>query len=188
MDKVLILDFGSQYTQLIARRIREAKVYCEIEPCTVDISAIRAFAPQAIVLSGGPASVSAPDAPQLNPEILSLGVPVLGICYGMQLLAKHFGGEVVPAKHREYGRAKTAKTGDSPLWQGLPDTWTSWMSHGDTILRLPEAFAAIAKTESGVLAAMAHRQLPIYALQFHPEVVHTETGKQILANFLFSIA
>ena len=187
MDKILILDFGSQYTQLIARRIREARVYCEIHPCYWDIDQIRDFGATGIILSGGPASVLGEGSPSVDHALFDLGLPVLGICYGMQLLAYIFGGRVEPATHREYGRALTQKTAASPLWKGLPDTWTSWMSHGDTIVALPQHFEVIATTQTGVIAAMHHQQLPFFGLQFHPEVVHTETGKAILSNFIFDI-
>lgn len=189
-DSVIILDFGSQYTQLIARRVREAGVYSEIHPCTVDLKKIRAFAPQAIILSGGPASVTDADAPIIDPEIFTWGIPVLGICYGMQLTAKLLGGEIAPSKDREYGRSEVAISASSLLWEHL-DTrkkLTVWMSHGDKVMTPPKGFAVIGKTETVDVAAMADEKRQIYCLQFHPEVMHTEQGEAILGNFLFRIA
>lgn len=187
MDKILILDFGSQYTQLIARRIREQKVYCEIQPCFMEIKAIRAFAAKGIILSGGPASVLTKGSPLVDKAVFDLGIPVLGLCYGMQLMAHLLGGKVEASERREYGRAETQVSVDSPLWHGLAKSWVSWMSHGDTISRAPSDFVITAKTKSGVAAAMECRAKSLYALQFHPEVVHTQGGTDILRNFLFEI-
>ena len=188
-SKVLIVDFGSQYTQLIARRVREAGVYSCILPCTASTDQIKAAAPSAVILSGGPDSVTDPDAPGLDAAILSLGVPVLGICYGMHLLAHNLGGTLTPSHDREYGAAQLTPTGACPLWEGVPTTpFTVWMSHGDTVTKLPQGFTAIAKTATLDLAAMADESRKIYAVQFHPEVHHSEHGTAILHNFLFRIA
>jgi GMP synthase (glutamine-hydrolysing) len=192
-DKVIILDFGSQYTQLIARRIREAGVYSEIHPCTIDIDELKSLSPKAIILSGGPASVCEPDSPKIDPIIFEWGVPVLGICYGMQLIAHTLveaQGKVIPAENREYGRSELEIISDSPLWEGVQvkDKLTVWMSHGDTVLTPPPGFEILAKTESIDVAAIGNARKNIYALQFHPEVAHTEQGHRIINNFLFKIA
>jgi GMP synthase (glutamine-hydrolysing) len=188
-DRVLILDFGSQYTQLIARRIREGRVYCEIHPPTLDAEAVRAWNPSGIVLSGGPASVLAPDAPDLDPAVLELGIPVLGICYGLQWIVHRLGGVVERAETREYGRALLKLERDDPLFWDLPGGLERvvWMSHGDRVLRLPPGFRVLGTSEASPYAAIHHEERPIYGLQFHPEVVHTEGGRQILANFVHGI-
>lgn len=188
MNKVLILDFGSQYTQLIARRIRELHVYCEIWPCTEAIAKIKNFGAQAIVLSGGPASVLKRGSPLIDKQIFDWGVPILGICYGMQLMTKLLGGKVVAAKTREYGHAKITRERYHDILTDLPEQSGVWMSHGDSILSLAPDFEMIAKTEAGVPAVIAHTTKKITALQFHPEVHHTEFGKQIISNFLFKIS
>jgi len=190
-DTVVILDYGSQYTQLIARRVREAGVFSEIHPCTISADQLKAIAPKAIILSGGPASVRDADSPQLDKAVLGLGVPVLGICYGMQLLANTLdGGEVAAAKEREYGRAELTFSGKSPLWEGIEGDGphTVWMSHGDHVVAMPKGFSVIARTSSVDVAAMEDASRNIFALQFHPEVAHTEDGETILRNFLFKIA
>ncbi|MDK2957135.1 MAG: hypothetical protein PWQ57_2631 [Desulfovibrionales bacterium] len=189
-DKVVILDFGSQYTQLIARRIREAGVYSEIHPCSTKAEDVKALHPSALVLSGGPASVTDPGAPELDPEILSWGLPVLGICYGMQLLAKDLGGKIVSSAEREYGRASFTCIKSSPLFD---DWWagsdmTVWMSHGDRVEAPPPGFEVVGVTDSIPVAAMADESRKLYAIQFHPEVAHTESGSVLLNNFLFKIA
>jgi GMP synthase (glutamine-hydrolysing) len=186
-DRVLVLDFGAQYTQLIARRVREAGVYCEIFPFNATLEQIAAFAPKGIILSGGPASVYDPDAPAVGRDLLDGHLPVLGICYGMQLLAHLLGGEVVAAGAREYGRADLRVDDAADLLAGLGPTTKVWMSHGDKVLRLPAGFVPIAHTANAPNAAMRHRKKPLYAVQFHPEVVHTPQGKKILENFLFQI-
>jgi len=190
-DTVLILDYGSQYTQLIARRVREAGVYSEIHPCTLDANALKAIAPKAVILSGGPASVLDEDSPRLNPAILELGVPVLGICYGMQLLANSLpGGKLAKSLEREYGRAELSVTGKNVLFTGVEEgkPRTVWMSHGDHVLAAPSGFEVTARTGSVDIAAMENVSRNIYALQFHPEVAHTEDGTAILNNFLFKVA
>ncbi len=189
-DKVVILDFGSQFTQLIARRIREAGVYSEIHPCNVDPAKVKALNPQALILSGGPSSVLEGGCPDLAPEYLEWGLPTLGICYGMQLLAHKLGGKVVSSTDREYGRAEFEAMNDSPLFDGIEnsDKLTVWMSHGDRVQAIPPDFEIMGKTESIEFGAMGNRERKIYALQFHPEVAHTDQGAQIINNFLFKVA
>ena len=186
-SKILILDFGSQYTQLIARRLREKHVYCEIHPFNIPIEKIKEFKPKGIILSGGPASVYAPDSPKVSREVFELGVPVLGICYGMQLITYLFGGEVVRAERHEYGRAELEVLDNSDLFAGLPDKFTVWMSHGDRVLRIPPAFKPIAKTENAPYAAIRSSEKKIYGVQFHPEVKHSQYGDRILENFAIRI-
>lgn len=191
-NKVLILDFGSQYTQLIARRVREAGVYSEIHPCTTALDELQALQPSALILSGGPSSVADADAPAVDPDILDWDIPILGICYGMQLLATLLGGNVVPAQDREYGRAELNVVASSALWSGMPlqqqDPLKVWMSHGDKVLAPPEGFEVLARTPQVDVAAMGNAKKRIYGLQFHPEVAHTEDGDLILRNFLFDVA
>ncbi|NCC23759.1 MAG: glutamine-hydrolyzing GMP synthase [Deltaproteobacteria bacterium] len=189
-ERVIILDFGSQYTQLIARRVREAGIYSEIHPCTISTAELKALDPKALILSGGPSSVTATTSPSLDREILNWGVPVLGICYGMQLLAHLLGGQVSPAHNREYGRSELTLAGDSPLWQGLDrgKALQVWMSHGDKVLSPPPGFTVTARTETVDVAAMSDPSRKLHALQFHPEVAHTEDGNEILRNFLFHVA
>lgn len=184
-ETVLILDFGSQYTQLIARRIREQNVYCEIYPHTVDLSRVESIAPKGIILSGGPASVYETDAPKIDVKLFELGIPILGICYGMQLMARLLaGGKVHPATHREYGHAQLhVLDAANPLFSELPSQFSAWMSHGDSIETLPVGFQVIAQTENAPIAAMADPARAFYGLQFHPEVEHTEDADRILANF-----
>ena len=184
---VLILDFGSQVTQLIARRVREAKVYSEIHPYHLSLDAIKAMKPAAIILSGGPASVHVKGSPKPDKGVFELGVPVLGICYGMQLMGHLLGGKVRPAKTREFGHAVIGITGANPLFKGLGKSQKVWMSHGDHVDALPKGFKVIAKTEASV-AAMADEKRGLYALQFHPEVAHTAQGFAMLKNFLFQVA
>ena len=190
LDRVLVLDFGSQYTQLIARRIREHRVYSEIWPCTRSMDEIRAFAPRAIVLSGGPSSVHAQGAPSVDLEVFSLGVPVLGICYGMQLMCHHLGGRVVRADRHEYGRAEVQQIREGELLYGFHDEdhIHVWMSHGDAVESLPPGFTVLGRSESCPYAVVADASKQLYGLQFHPEVVHTPRGQEIIANFLFRIA
>lgn len=186
-NEILVLDFGSQYTQLIARRIRELKIYCEIKPYSITHEEIRSISPKGIILSGSPSSVHQPGAPLCGREIFELGIPVLGICYGMQLMAHLLGGEVVQASQKEYGRAYLEVMDDEDLFKGLASPTEVWMSHGDRILSLPPSFRVLARTDNSPMAAMAHREARLYGLQFHPEVVHTPKGKDILANFLFTV-
>ncbi len=186
-EKILILDFGSQYTQLIARRVRELKVYCEIHPFLMPLDEIRGFAPQGIILSGGPRSVYEPDAPSLDPQVLDLGVPVLGICYGIQLLSHLLGGKVEPAAHREYGRKTFTIQDTSDLFYGLSSQETVWMSHGDRVEAVPPGFEVIGMSDTSPVGAVRHRERRLYGVQFHPEVQHTPKGKKVLKNFLFRI-
>jgi len=186
-QSIVILDFGSQYTQLIARRIREQNVYSMVLPCTAKIEEIRANNPVGLVLSGGPCSVYDADAPPADPEILSLGLPVLGICYGLQFITHHLGGRVRSAMKREYGHADVEIVDFSnPLFAELPASLHVWMSHGDEALDLPPGFHLTAKTSNAV-AGMANPERRIWAVQFHPEVHHTPLGTQVLRNFLFNI-
>ncbi|MFK7987828.1 MAG: glutamine-hydrolyzing GMP synthase [Sandaracinaceae bacterium] len=187
---VLILDFGSQYTQLIARRIREQHVYCEIQPCTVGLDRVRELKPDAVVLSGGPASVFEDGAPQVDAGVFELGVPVLGICYGMQLVCHLLGGEVEPAHEREYGAARIGVQRADGLFSPFEagSDLEVWMSHGDRVARLPEGFSVVASTQSAPFAAIADPRRRIYGLQFHPEVAHTSHGPEMFEAFLFEIA
>ena len=188
-DTILILDFGSQYTQLIARRIREAKVYCEIRPYTKPPTAEERDSIAGIVLSGGPASVYAEGAPRVTREQIDFGVPVLGICYGMQLLTSLFGGEVEPASHREFGFAELEVCGASRLFDGftLGEQSAVWMSHGDRVQRTPDGFHAAARSANSPCAAMVSDDDRIFGVQFHPEVVHTARGSEIIHNFVHTV-
>jgi GMP synthase (glutamine-hydrolysing) len=186
-EKILVLDFGSQYTQLIARRLRELGVYCEILPCTASAAQIRAFGPRGVVLSGGPASVLTEGSPRADRVVFELGVPVLGICYGLQLLAHELGGKVERPDHREYGPATIDVKQSSPLFQGLPAKLDVWMSHGDRVEQLPQGFEPIASSASAPLAAFEDRRRHFYGVQFHPEVVHTPQGKELLRNFAYQV-
>ncbi len=186
--KVLILDFGSQYTQLIARRVREAHVYCEIHPYNKPLSEIKRFNPKGIILSGGPSSVHDRGAPKVSKALFGLGVPVLGICYGMQFMAKLFGGRVERSEKREYGPAYLTIDDTEDLFYGFKEEPIKvWMSHADGVEKLPQGFRAIAHTEKGVIGAMRDKERRLFGVQFHPEVVHTPKGKKILKNFLFRI-
>ncbi len=186
---VVILDFGSQVSQLIARRTREAKVYSELLPYDTPWSEIAARKPRAIVLSGGPESTLAPDALACDPAVFTSGLPILGICYGMQLLAKHLGGVLVPLAHAEFGPATlTLDEASSPLFAGVPRESRVWMSHGDSVTEPPPGFVALAHTERCAIAAMGNAERRAYGVQFHPEVVHTEAGSTMLANFLERVA
>ncbi|HOM88713.1 MAG TPA: glutamine-hydrolyzing GMP synthase, partial [Spirochaetota bacterium] len=186
-NKVLILDFGSQYTQLIARKIRELHVYAEIVPYTITIADIKKENPGAIVLSGGPSSLYEDNAPHISDDLFSLGLPVLGICYGLYAVVNAFHGIINPSPFKEYGRATITLIEESPLFKDLPRTQTVWMSHGDTVERIPETFKTIARSENAPHAAIENREKKIYGVQFHPEVYHTQYGKEILRNFLFTI-
>ncbi|HTC37479.1 MAG TPA: glutamine-hydrolyzing GMP synthase, partial [Steroidobacteraceae bacterium] len=195
-DRVLILDFGAQYTQLIARRIREIGVYSEIYACDAPIDDIKKFAPSAIVLSGGPESVYDAKGLEAPREVYSLGVPVLGICYGMQTMAVQLGGQVEGSSHREFGAAQVRPTNASPLLDGLEDNRDAqgrrlldvWMSHGDRVTAVPPGFKVIAASDNAPLAAMADESRHLYGLQFHPEVTHSLQGGEILRRFVREIA
>ncbi len=183
---IVVLDFGGQYTQLIARRIREQQVFSAILPCTTSLKEIRKLEPAGVVLSGGPSSVYDPGAPVCNPAVLGLGVPVLGICYGLQWIAHTLGGEVQRAEHREYGRAQLDILNGSELFRGFPQHLKIWNSHGDHVLALPTGFRVTGRTQNAVSAAEDPAR-KIYAVQFHPEVRHTDRGTEILRNFIFDI-
>ncbi|MBV8638690.1 MAG: glutamine-hydrolyzing GMP synthase [Candidatus Eremiobacteraeota bacterium] len=186
---VFILDFGAQYSQLIARRTRELGVYCEIVPFDVAWSALAARNPAALILSGGPESTLVPDAPDLDPAILNSGVPILGICYGMQLLARRLGAQLVKLDHAEYGPAiLTTEHPEDPFWDDVAHESRVWMSHGDSVVKLPDGFIELGATPRCNVAAMGDRARKIYGVQFHPEVSHTDAGTKILANFLHGIA
>ena len=191
-DRVLIIDFGSQVTQLIARRVRESGVYCEIHPFNkVTADSLAAFAPRAIILSGGPSSVTEAGSPRAPEAVFSFGVPVLGICYGQQTMCEQLGGKVEPGDHREFGRAYVDIKEDCALFHGV---WAKggreqvWMSHGDRVTKLPEGFRAVAVSEGAPFAAIANDDRRFYAVQFHPEVVHTPHGAQLLRNFTHDVA
>jgi GMP synthase (glutamine-hydrolysing) len=190
---IIVLDFGSQYTQLIARRLRELSVYSEVWPPNTPAERIRAKRPVGIILSGGPKSVSDPGAPQCDPAVFDIGVPVLGICYGMQLMAHALGGRVEPAPQREFGHAtvrvcQSAASGDAcVLFTGIPAEIRVWASHGDFVAAAPSAFAVVATSANAPVAAMQHASRGLYAILFHPEVVHTERGLDILRNFAYGI-
>lgn len=191
-DRALIIDFGSQVTQLIARRLRETGVYCEIHPFNrVDEAFLSEFAPKAVILSGGPASVKTAASPRVPAAVFDLDVPILGICYGEQMICAQLGGEVERSDHREFGRAKVEVVKDTPLFDGVWDVGSSyqvWMSHGDRVNALPEGFETIAKSDGAPFAAIANEARRIYAVQFHPEVVHTPDGGKLLYNFTHNIA
>jgi GMP synthase (glutamine-hydrolysing) len=190
MKKILILDFGSQTTQLIARRIREQKVYCEIHPYSTSLEKIKALAPAGIVLSGGPASVYDIDAPLSDPALFELGLPILGICYGAQLMIQQLGGKVEKAEKREFGKADLAIQFTGGLFAGLetsPVHHQVWMSHGDRVEIAPEGFEATATSSHSPFAALRHKKKPFVAVQFHPEVAHTLIGTDILRNFIFGL-
>ncbi len=186
-EKVLVLDFGSQYAQLIARRVREQSVYCEIVRHDIAAARVAEIAPKGIILSGGPASVYETAAPHCDPAIFQLGIPVLGICYGMQLVCEALGGRVESAPAREYGRAHVQVLTHADLFAGVADESEVWMSHGDQVSRVSDDFVPLARTGTCPIAAVKHKRLPIFGLQFHPEVTHTPRGTKILANFLTNV-
>ncbi len=189
-QNVLVLDFGSQTTQLIARRVREAQVYCEIHPFNISIQRIKAMAPKGIILSGGPSSVYDEDAPKIGTEIFDLGIPILGICYGMQLTSLLLGGQVERSDHREYGHARLIIDDTDEIFHGLlagEPGHQVWMSHGDKVEKIPEGFIVLAHSASCPVAAMAHAEKSIFGVQFHPEVAHTEIGMDVIRNFLFRV-
>ncbi len=186
-QRVLVLDFGSQYAQLIARRVREQHVFCEIVRHDITAEQIRQHAPRGLILSGGPSSVYEPKAPRCDPKLFELGLPILGICYGMQLACDALGGRVDNCPNREYGPAKLQLVNHSDLFDGIPETTDVWMSHGDQVTRVSDDFTALARTSTCPIAAVKHRELPVYGLQFHPEVTHTPLGSLILRNFLMVV-
>src|SRR6187200_736036 len=190
-DKILIVDFGSQVTQLIARRVREEKVYCEIVPFQKAEQAFLELRPKGVILSGGPASVLDKDAPSAPDAIFKAGVPVLGICYGEQTMAQQLGGKVEGGHHREFGRAEVEVTEDSALFEGVWEKgqkYPVWMSHGDRVTELPKGFRAIGKAPNSPIAIIGDEQRKFYAMQFHPEVVHTPHGAALLRNFVRKIS
>ena len=184
---IAVLDFGSQYSQLISRRIRENKVYCRILPHDISIEELKTLSPKGIFLSGGPASVYADNAPMCDPDIFGLNIPIFGVCYGMQLMAHLLGGKVEPVPTREYGFANLFVDIHGDIFYGLPDDFSVWMSHGDSVSIVPDGFEAIAHTDTLPIAVMADESRKFYGSQFHPEVVHTPLGKNIIANFLFRV-
>ncbi len=187
IDTILVLDFGSQYTQLIARRVRESDVYSEILPWDINENKIIDLNPKGIILSGGPNSVTDSYTPRVPKCVFEMGVPILGICYGMQTLAEQMGGHVISADQKEFGHSELNIVNDSILFKGLENKINVWMSHGDQVQDLPDEFNLVASTSTSPIAAMEHNDLPIYAIQFHPEVTHTEYGKDILDNFVLKI-
>ena len=189
-EAVLIIDFGGQYDQLIARRVREQNVYCELRPCTVTLDEIRAFDPIGIIFTGGPNSVYDENAPHVDPGIFRLGVPILGICYGCQLLAHHLGGQVTPAQDdsaRAYGKTVTSFDTSCTLFRGLPEQSVTWMSHGDYMAKVPEGFSLAAHSDNCPNVAICDEARGFYGVQFHPEVNHTQYGREMLRRFLFDV-
>ena len=190
MEKVLIIDFGGQYNQLIARRVRECSVYCEVKPYTAPLSELWAMEPIGIIFTGGPQSVYLEGSPQVDPDIFSWGVPILGICYGCQLIAQSLGGQVTPAQDssaREYGKTVTCYDTSCKLFKGLPGQGISWMSHGDYMARVPDRFALTARSDACPNVAIADEERGFYGVQFHPEVNHTEHGADMIRNFLYEV-
>jgi GMP synthase (glutamine-hydrolysing) len=183
---IVILDFGAQYTQLIARRIREFNVFSVVIPCTASLDEVKKYNPKGVILSGGPCSVYDADAPAADPAVLALGVPILGICYGMQFITHHMGGKVEPADKREYGDATVDVVAETKLFAGLPEKLDVWMSHGDSVVELAPGFTQTAKT-AHAMAGIANEEKRIWAVQFHPEVHHTKQGTELLRNFVFDI-
>lgn len=186
-ERILVLDFGSQYAQLIARRVREQNVYCEIVRHNITPEQIRNHEPAGLILSGGPSSVYESGAPKCDPGIFDMGIPVLGICYGMQLACDHLGGQVESTSTREYGRAICEVASDDDLFNDFPERAEVWMSHGDQVQQVSDVFKPLAKTDTCPVAAVKHQDLPVYGLQFHPEVTHTPEGATLLKNFLFKV-
>ena len=186
---ILILDFGSQYTQLIARRIREMKVYCEIHPCTLETEKIKALNPEALILSGGPSSVLGEHSPKVDPALFAWGLPILGICYGQQLMVSLMGGKVEKAQHSEYGRTELKICGgQEDFFYGVENPGVVWMSHGDRVISIPPGFEVLATSQGAPFAAICHKAKKLYAIQYHPEVTHSQGGTQMLHNFLFEVA
>jgi len=187
IDKILVLDFGSQYTQLIARRVRESDVYSEILPWDIDETKIKELEPKGIILSGGPNSVTKSFTPRIPQIVFDLSIPILGICYGMQTLAEQMGGHVVSVDQKEFGHSELEILNDSKLFNEIDKKLNVWMSHGDQVQDLPDGFKLLASTKTAPIAAMQHETLPYYAIQFHPEVTHTNQGQEILNNFILNI-
>ena len=187
-DKIMIIDYGSQYTQLITRRIRELKVYAEIFPYDVSDTQIKSFSPKAIILSGGPSSVYDDDAYTLSSNVLKANIPILGICYGLQLLNHNLGGKIVSKGRGEYGLAKVSFDNNSEIFKSMSSCSDVWMSHGDEVDSISDDWDKIAESDNGVVAALQHKKRPYYGVQFHPEVVHTKEGTTIISNFLFNIS
>ena len=187
MEKILVLDFGGQYNLLVARRVRECGVYCEIKPYRISMDEIRAFGPDGIIFTGGPAAVFDEGAPTVDPAVFALGVPVLGICYGMQLMMQLLGGSCRRAEAREYGKTELTHIDGSPLFEGVDRTAVYWMSHGVEVERLAEGFRISAASENCRHAAVEDVQRRLYGVQFHPEVLHTAFGKKIIENFLYGV-
>ena len=186
---ILILDFGSQYTQLIARRVREMKVYCEIHPCTLETEKIKALNPEALILSGGPSSVLGEHSPKVDPVLFDWGLPILGVCYGQQLMVSLMGGKVEKAQHSEYGRTELLISGgQEDFFYGVENPGVVWMSHGDRVISIPAGFEVLATSQNAPYAAICHKAKKLYAIQFHPEVTHSQGGTQMLHNFLFEVA
>src|SRR5215831_4290752 len=186
-ERVLILDFGSQYGQLIARRVREQNVFCQVVRHDLPADRVAELKPRGLIFSGGPASVYAPAAPRCDPRLFDLGVPILGICYGMQLACHVLGGEVKPAPSREFGRAECRVQEVDGLFRGVPSETVVWMSHGDQVQMVRGDFVPLAATETCPIAAVRHRSRPVFGLQFHPEVSHTPYGSRMLRNFLYDV-
>lgn len=188
-ERVLVLDFGGQYNQLIARRVRDLKVYCDLKPCTMTIEEIKEYAPIGIIFTGGPNSVYDEKSPHVSPEIFELGIPVLGICYGCQLIAYTLGGEVTHAQTSEYGKREIVLRGESKLFGGVPEKSISWMSHTDYVSAVPAGYRIVADTAAGTcpVAVFENEEKGIYGIQFHPEVVHSEYGNVMLKNFLYEV-
>jgi len=184
-EMVIVLDFGGQYNQLIARRVRECNVFCEVLPYNTSIEKIKEIAPKGIIFTGGPASVYAEDAPHCDKEIFELGIPVLGICYGCQLMTHLLGGKVTSATKREYGKTDVTVNAKSLLFKGVTETSVCWMSHTDYVEKLPEGFEVTATSDSCPAAGLELEAKKLYGVQFHPEVVHTQEGTKMLYNFLY---
>jgi GMP synthase (glutamine-hydrolysing) len=184
---ILIIDFGSQYNQLIARRVREYHVYCRIDPPAITVDKIKTLNPDGIILSGGPASVYEKNSPKTDPTVFDLGIPVLGICYGMHFMISALGGTVEGVGKREYGFAELNIKKADGLFEGVHKKSTCWMSHGDSIRRLPRGFRITASTPSTKIAAAVHAKKDLFGFQYHPEVAHTQMGKKMLRNFLFNV-
>ncbi len=185
-ELIIVLDFGAQYGQLIARRVRECRVYCEILPFDTPLEKLLSLNPKGIIFSGGPASVYEENAPQCDPALFKAGIPILGICYGMQLMGKMLGGEVLPATKREFGKTELSVLSDANLFSGLNPQLICWMSHGDQVVKPPRGFTALARTRTAPVAAMGDPKRKLFGVQFHPEVVHTPWGIEIFRNFLYS--